>query len=85
MKPSIFNFCSCNEKKLKIKEILLTARRHKDVYKDYIMWIPSTKLTYLSAIENYPLLWNKRLEHASLKHLVSLLKTKFKEEKIYSA
>ncbi|KAH0634464.1 hypothetical protein KY284_037250 [Solanum tuberosum] len=80
--------------KLDTKEVILTAKKHRNVYKADIMGMPSTTLKCLSAIANDPLLWHKRLGHASLKQINKLLekemvlglpKTKFKNDSVCGA
>lgn len=63
----IFSFVGVRVKRMDSKKVMLVVRRHKKVNKDDIMNILGKILTYLSVIENYPLLWSRRLGHASLK------------------
>lgn len=76
------------------KKIFLTIKRHINVYEADIMGMSDTNLTCVSIIKSDPLLWNKRLTLISLKQLnklasgdivIGLPKTKFKDEKVYSA
>ncbi|KAH0719102.1 hypothetical protein KY290_013054 [Solanum tuberosum] len=65
--------------KLDAKEVILTTKRHRNVYKTDITGMPSTTLKCLSAIANDPLLWHKRLGHASLKQINKLLEKEMGE------
>ncbi|KAF3667636.1 hypothetical protein FXO37_09944 [Capsicum annuum] len=89
------NACSRHMTGVKVKrmdteEIVLNARRYRNVYKDDIMAMPGTEMTCLTAMKNDTLLWHRRLGHASFKQLnilsskdmvLGLSKTKFKKEK----
>jgi len=59
----------CRVEKLDTKEFILTAKRHRNVYKFDIMGMSGTTLKCLSEMANDPLLWHKRLGHASLKQI----------------
>lgn len=80
--------------RMDIKEIMLTARRYSNEYKADIMAMLGIELSFLSSMENDPLLWHRRFGHASLKQLnilsskdmvLGLPKTKFKKEKVCSS
>lgn len=63
----IFTAAGVKVKRMDTKEIVLTAKRYKNVYKADLMAVPGPELTCLSTIETDPLLWHRRLGHASLK------------------
>ncbi|KAH0743297.1 hypothetical protein KY290_031290 [Solanum tuberosum] len=90
---SISQLCDkgCKVEKPDTKEVILTSKRYRNVYKVDIMGMSGTSLKCFSAISNDPLLWHKRLGHASLKQINKLLekemgiglpKTKFKNDKV---
>lgn len=93
-KGNMVNFSSagCKVKKQDTKEIVLIAKRNKNMYKGDIIGIPGTN-TCLSAIDCDFLLWHQRLGHASVKQvnklaskdmIIGLPKTKFKDNKVCS-
>ncbi|XP_049362935.1 uncharacterized protein LOC125827660 [Solanum verrucosum] len=65
----IFTSEGCRVEKLDTKEVVLTAKRHRNVYKVDIMGMSGTTLKCLNEMANDPLLWHKRLGHASLKQI----------------
>lgn len=89
-----FTFAGYKVKKMDRKKTLLISKRHKNIYKVYIMGMLGTNLTCLSVIDCDSSVWNKRLGHVCLKQLtnfssndmvISLPKTKFKDNKVCSA
>ncbi|XP_070057327.1 uncharacterized protein [Nicotiana tomentosiformis] len=58
--------------KLATDEIVLKGKRHNNVYKISIISLPEREHTCLSVVEDDPLLWHKRLGHASLSQLNKL-------------
>ncbi|XP_070008599.1 uncharacterized protein [Nicotiana sylvestris] len=61
-----FNTKVCTVTKLDAGEIVLNGKRHNNVYKLSIMSLPQSEHIYLSLVEDDPLLWHRRLGHASL-------------------
>ena len=57
-------------------DIVLTGKRHKNVYKVCIS-SPQNNLTCLSALNDDAILWHKRLGHASLSLLNKLVSKDF--------
>ena len=79
---------------LKTDETILTGQRYKHVYTLDIAKVSAEDLVCLSVIEKDPLMWHKRLGHASHVQLNKLIskdlvtripKTKFKEDKVCEA
>jgi len=53
-------------------DVVLTGKRHKNVYKVCISSLPQDNLTCLSALNDDVMLWHRRLGHASLSLLNKL-------------
>jgi len=54
-------------------DVVLRGKRHKNIYKVCISFLPQNKLTCLSALKDDIMLWHKRLGHASLSLLNKLV------------
>ncbi|XP_075106756.1 uncharacterized protein LOC142179781 [Nicotiana tabacum] len=67
-----FNSKICIVTKLDTDEIVLKDKRHNNAYKISSMSLPQSEHTCLSVVEDDPLLWHRRLGHASLSHLNKL-------------
>ena len=69
----IFTFEGCRVEKWDTKEVILIAKKHKNANKADIMGMSDSSMKCLRAFANDPLLWHKRLGHASLKQNNKLL------------
>ncbi|XP_070045662.1 uncharacterized protein [Nicotiana tomentosiformis] len=67
-----FNSKICIVTKFDTDEIVLKGKRHNNVYKILIMSLPQSEHTCFSVVEDDPLLWHRRLGHASLSQLNGL-------------
>ncbi|XP_019226852.1 PREDICTED: uncharacterized protein LOC109208237 [Nicotiana attenuata] len=67
-----FNSKICTITNLDTDEVVLKGKRQINVYKISIMSLPQSEHTCLSVVEDDPLLWHKKLRHASLSQLNKL-------------
>lgn len=67
-----FNSKICTITKLDTDEIVIKGKRHNNVYKISFMSLPQSEHTCLSVVEDDPLLWHRRLGHATLSQLNKL-------------
>lgn len=90
----LFTFGSCTVANKNSESLVRKGKRHKNIYKDGIIYSPENKLSCLSALDIDSFLWNKRLGHVSFlllnkpitKGLVLRLpKSKFWKDKICDA
>ncbi|XP_070039292.1 uncharacterized protein [Nicotiana tomentosiformis] len=87
-----FTSTKCFVINLTIDKIVLQGKRVNNIYVVDMSTLSDNELTCLSVLDNDPLLWHKRLGHASLSQLnklvskdlgIGLPNIKFKEDKVY--
>ena len=64
-KKVIFRFSDVEVINLNTQKLVLTGNRDKHVYTVYTSTISDKNLVCLGVLDKYPLLWHKRLGHAS--------------------
>jgi len=69
----VFTSNCCLVINMDTEDIMLRGKRHKNIYKVCISFLPQNKLTCLSGLNDDVMLWNKRLGHASLSLLNKLV------------
>jgi len=69
----VFSPTRCLVANMNTGDVVLRGKRHKNVYKVCVSFLPQNNLTCLSALNDDIILWHKRLGHASLSLLNKLV------------
>ena len=69
----VFSPTRCLVVNMNTGDVVLRGKRHKNVYKVCISFLPQNNLTCLSTLNDDIILWHKRLRHASLSLLNKLV------------